>query len=279
MGIGRVGRRWTRSGSAGSAVGGRTGCWILTFEAFFDRVPWDLVLKAVAHHTDQRWVLLYVERWLKAPLQREDGSLVERDRGTPQGSSISPLLANMFLHYAFDTWMARKYPGVRFERYCDDVIVHAASERQARMLRDAVAQRLAECGLELNEHKTHIVYCKDSDRRGSHEHESFTFLGYTFRPRLARSKRGNWFVSFLPAIGNDERKRIGRVIRRWRLHRRSGSTLTRPGKGDQRRSPRVVGSTARRRVSLAADGLLAAARRTRYVEFHITGCMSRERLC
>ena len=115
---------------------------------------------------------------------------------------------------------------VRFERYCDDVIVHASSERQARMSRDAVARRLAECGLELNEHKTHIVSCKDADRRGSHEHESFTFLGYTFRPRLARSKRGNWFVSFLPAIGNDERKRIGRVIRRWRLHRRSGSTLT-----------------------------------------------------
>jgi RNA-directed DNA polymerase len=132
----------------------------------------------------------------------------------------------MFLHYAFDIWIAREYPGVRFERYCDDVIVHASSERQARMLRDAIARRLAECGLELNERKTHIVYCKDSDRRGSHEHESFTFLGYSFRPRLARSKRGNWFVSFLPAIGNDERKRIGRVIRRWRLHRRSGSTLT-----------------------------------------------------
>ena len=202
--------------------------WVLDLDirAFFDRVPWDLVLKAVAHHTDQRWVLMYVERWLKAPLQREDGSLIERDRGTPQGSSISPLLANMFLHYAFDAWIAREYPGVRFERYCDDVIVHASSERQAQQLRAAIARRLAECGLELNERKTRIVYCQDSDRRGSHEHESFTFLGYTFRPRLARRKRGGSFVSFLPAIGNDERKRIGRVIRRWRLHRWSGSTLT-----------------------------------------------------
>jgi len=199
--------------------------WVLDLDirAFFDRVPWDLVLKAVAHHTDQRWILMYVERWLRAPLQREDGSLVERDRGTPQGSSISPLLANMFLHYAFDAWMAREYPGVRFERYCDDVIVHASSERQALQLRAAVARRLAECGLELNERKTRIVYCKDSDRHGSHEHESFTFLGYTFRPRLARSKRGGEFVSFLPAIGNDERKRIGRVIRSWRLHRWSDS--------------------------------------------------------
>lgn len=197
----------------------------LDIRAFFDRVPWDLVLKAVAHHTDLRWVLLYVERWLRAPLQREDGSLVERDRGTPQGSAISPLLANMFLHYAFDAWIAREYPGVRFERYCDDVIVHASSERQALQLRAAIARRLAECGLELNEHKTRIVYCKDATRRGSHEHERFTFLGYTFRPRLARSKRGGQFVNFLPAIGDDERKRIGRVIRRWRLHRWSGSTL------------------------------------------------------
>jgi RNA-directed DNA polymerase len=201
--------------------------WVLDLDirAFFDSVPWDLVLKAVAHHTEQRWVLLYVERWLKAPLQREDGSLVERDRGTPQGSAISPLLANMFLHYAFDAWMAREYPGVRFERYCDDVIVHAASERHARMLWAAIAGRLAECRLELNERKTRIVYCKDATRRGSYEHERFTFLGYTFRPRLSRGKRGE-FANFLPAIGDQERKRIGRIIRRWRLHRWSRSTLT-----------------------------------------------------
>jgi RNA-directed DNA polymerase len=202
--------------------------WVLDLDirAFFDRVPWDLVLKAVAHHTDQRWILLYVERWLEAPLQREDGGLVERDRGTPQGSSISPLLANMFLHYAFDAWMAREFPTIRFERYCDDIIVHAASERQARFLRAAIARRLADCELELNERKTRIVYCKDADRSGSHEHESFTFLGYTFRPRLARSKAGGQFVSFLPAVGDDERKRIGREIHRWRLHRWSGKTLT-----------------------------------------------------
>src|SRR5829696_3118289 len=160
--------------------------WVLDLDirSFFDSVPHDLVLKAVAHHTDRRWVLLYVERWLKAPLQHEDGSLVERDRGTPQGSAISPLLANTFLHYAFDLWMARSYPGVLFERYCDDVIVHVRSEREAQRLRAAIAARLAECGLELNERKTRIVYCKDSTRRGSYEHESFDFLGYRFRPRL-----------------------------------------------------------------------------------------------
>jgi RNA-directed DNA polymerase len=219
--------------SALDAVGVcRERCWRqgwvldLDLKSFFDSVPWDLVLKAVARHTDQRFVLLYVERWLEAPLQLEDGSLVERDRGTPQGSAISPLLANTFLHYAFDLWMARSYPGVLFERYCDDVIVHARSERQARELRAAIASRLAECGLELNEHKTRIVYCKDSTRRGSYEHESFDFLGYRFRPRLSRSKSGGQFVNFLPAVGDDECKRIGREIRRWQLHRWSGTTLT-----------------------------------------------------
>jgi RNA-directed DNA polymerase len=201
--------------------------WVLDLDlkSFFDSVPWDLILKAVAHHTDQRWILLYVERWLKAPLQREDGSLVERDRGTPQGSAISPLLANMFLHYAFDAWMAREFPGVRFERYCDDIIVHASSERQARFLWAAIRRRLAECGLQLNQQKTRIVYCKDATRRGSSEHESFAFLGYTFRPRLSGGKHGGQFVNFLPAIGDDERKRVGRVIRSWRLHRRSGNDL------------------------------------------------------
>ena len=140
--------------------------WVLDLDirSFFVSVSWDLVLKAVAHHTDQRWILLYVERWLKAPLQLADGSLVERDRGTPQGSAISPLLANMFLHYALDAWMARKHPAVQFERYCDDVIVHARSEQHARQLRDAIAARLADCGLQLNERKTRIVYCKDADR-------------------------------------------------------------------------------------------------------------------
>jgi RNA-directed DNA polymerase len=219
--------------SALDAVGVcRERCWRqdwvldLDLKSFFDSVPHDLVLKTVAHHTDQRWVLLYVERWLTAPLQLEDGSVVERDRGTPQGSAISPLLANMFLHYAFDLWMAREHPGVRFERYCDDVIVHARSEREARQLQAAIASRLADCGLELNERKTRIVYCKDAARRGSYEHESFDFLGYTFRPRLSRSKYGNYFVNFLPAVSAGARKQMGREIRRWRLHRWSGKTLT-----------------------------------------------------
>jgi RNA-directed DNA polymerase len=202
--------------------------WLIDFDlrSFFDSLDHALVLKAVAKHTDLRWVLLYVERWLQAPLQREDGTLVQRDRGTPQGSAISPLLANLFLHYAFDLWMARVFPDVPFERYADDAVAHCATKAQAEMVRVAVAERMAEVGLELNLDKTRIVYCKDADRRGSHEHERFDFLGYTFRPRLSRSKFGKHFVNFSPAVSDDAKKAIGREIRSWRINCRSDKTLT-----------------------------------------------------
>jgi RNA-directed DNA polymerase len=209
----------------------RERCWRtdwvidLDIKAFFDSVPHDLVVRAVAHHTDQRWILLYVQRWLQAPLQNTDGTLVARDRGTPQGSAISPLLANLFLHYAFDLWMAREFPSVRFERYVDDVVVHCTSESQARTVRDAIAGRLAQVGLGLHPDKTRIVYCKDADRRGEHAHTSFTFLGYTFRPRLAKSRHGHHFVSFLPAVSKDAVKAMSREIRSWHLARRSDKAL------------------------------------------------------
>jgi len=218
--------------SALDAVGTcRQRCWRadwvidMDIRAFFDTVPHDLVLKAVAHHTDQRWILLYVQRWLQAPLQQPDGTLVGRDRGTPQGSAISPLLANLFMHYAFDTWMVREFPAVQFERYCDDVVVHCRSEFQARRVRNAIAARLAQVGLELHPDKTRVVYCKDADRRDDHEVTSFTFLGYEFRPRLAKSKTGKHFVSFLPAVSTDAMKAMGREIRSWHLARRSDKSL------------------------------------------------------
>ena len=218
--------------SALDAVGAcRQRCWKadwvvdLDIRSFFDSVPHELILKAVEHHTDQRWILLYVRRWLSAPLRQPDGTLVERDRGTPQGSAISPLLANLFLHYAFDAWMAREFPGIPFERYVDDVVVHCGSESQARRVRDAIAARLAQVGLEVHPDKTRIVYCKDDDRRDSHEVTSFTFLGYEFRPRLARNKRGKYFVSFLPAVSRQAMKAMGREIRSWSWPKRSDKSL------------------------------------------------------
>jgi RNA-directed DNA polymerase len=218
--------------SALDAVGRcRERCWRydwaidLDLRSFFDSLDHSLVLRSVAHHTDLRWILLYVERWLKAPLQREDDSLQARDRGSPQGSAISPVLANIFLHYALDLWLAREFPAVPFERYADDAILHCNSEQQARVVLDAIVTRLAQVGLELNLDKTRIVYCKDSNRTGSHEHERFTFLGYTFRPRFARSRSGEFFVSFCPAVADDAAKAIRRTIKRWRLHLWSGATL------------------------------------------------------
>jgi len=209
----------------------RKRCWAkdwvidLDIRAFFDSVPHDLLLKAVAHHTSERWVLLYIERWLKAPMQMLDGTLATREMGTPQGSPISPLLANLFMHYAFDRWMDREHPGCPFERYADDVVVHCGSKDEARSLRDAIADRLGTLGLELHPEKTKIVFCKDANRRGSSEHTSFDFLGYSFRGRLARGPKG-YFVSFSPAMSAKAKKAIGLKIRAWHLNRRSDTDLS-----------------------------------------------------
>jgi RNA-directed DNA polymerase len=209
----------------------RKRCWKqnwtldLDIRAFFDSVPHDLLLKAVAHHTDERWVLLYIERWLKAPMQMPDGILVAREKGTPQGSPISPLLANLFMHYAFDRWMDREFPGCPFERYADDIVAHCDTEEQAQSLQAAIASRLGALGLELHPDKTKVVYCKDGHRRGSFEHTSFDFLGYTFRARRATGRRG-LFVSFSPAMSQKAKKAKGRQIRAWHLNRRSGTALS-----------------------------------------------------
>jgi RNA-directed DNA polymerase len=202
--------------------------WVIDLDvrAFFDTIPWDLMLKAVAKHTDLPWVLLYVKRWLEAPLQMEDGTLVQRDRGTPQGSAISPLLANLFLHYAFDSWLTKEFPFASFERYADDAVVHCGTKAQAQHVLEAIAQRMAQVGLELHPDKTRIVYCKDANRSRSHEHERFDFLGYTFRPRLSKSKDDHFFVNFSPAISDDAKKAIGREIRSWRLNQRSDLSLS-----------------------------------------------------
>jgi RNA-directed DNA polymerase len=207
----------------------RTRNWVLDLDVakFFDSVDHSLMVKAVQANitAEQRWVVLYVRRWLTAPLRLPDGSLRERDRGTPQGSAVSPVLANLFMHYAFDTWLERQFPAVAFERYADDAVVHCATERQARAVLAALEQRMADVGLRLHPDKTKIVYCRDDNRPGSFEHTSFTFLGYTFCPRSVKSRHGVMFTAFVPAISRDALKKISREVRGWRLHRRTGHTL------------------------------------------------------
>jgi group II intron reverse transcriptase/maturase len=201
----------------------RKRCWRadwvvdLDIKSFFDSLDHDLVERAVAHHTDLPWVRLYIARWLRAPLRRPDGTEEQRTKGTPQGGVISPLLANLFLHYAFDTWMGRTFPAVQFERYADDAIVHCRSERHAKQVLEAISDRFEQCGLELHSVKTRIVYCKDDDRRGAGENVSFDFLGYTFQPRRAKNRWGKHFVSFLPAISATAAKAIRQAIREWRM--------------------------------------------------------------
>ena len=209
----------------------RQRCWKydwaidLDVQKFFDEVPWDLIVKAVEAVTDCRWVLLYVKRWLKAPLQHPDGTLEQRSRGTPQGSAISPCLANLFMHYAFDRWMAREFPGCPFERFADDAIVHCKSRAQAEVVLAGIAARMNEVGLRLHPDKTRIVYCKDGKRRGEHEHTSFTFLGFTFRARKARASGGGYFTSFQPAMSTEALKAKSVELRRMRIHRRTDLTL------------------------------------------------------
>jgi len=218
--------------SAIQALGvARQRCWRsdwvldLDIKGFFDNIDHTLLLRALRKHTACPWVLLYVTRWLQAPVQGQDGTLIQRGQGVPQGGCISPVLANLFLHYAFDAWMQREHPSIPFERYADDIIAHCQSEGQARWLQARIATRLAQCHLELHPTKTHIVYCKDADRRGTFPQERFDFLGYTFRPRRSKNRRGEYFINFTPAVSARATKAMRQTIRSWRLHLRSDKTL------------------------------------------------------
>jgi len=218
--------------SALEAVGQtRQRCWKLDWvidldiKGFFDNIDHDLLMRAVKKHAKDKWMVLYIERWLKAPAQAEDGHVTERGKGTPQGGVASPLLANLFLHYAFDRWMQRTYPHLPFERYADDAIVHCRTETEAQEVRRAIAERMQECRLELHPEKTKIVYCKDDDRRGTYPHEQFDFLGYTFRPRRSKNWKGKFFINFSPAVADKAGKEIRAEIRSWQLHLRSDKSL------------------------------------------------------
>lgn len=193
--------------------------WVLDLDikGFFDSIDHDLLLKALGRHTSDKWVLMYVTRWLKASVQMPDGRCVPTQRGTPQGGVISPLLANLFLHYAFDKWMRKHYPGVMFERYADDAVCHCVSERLAQELKQALELRFDQCGLKLHPDKTKVVYCKDSRRKGNYPQIEFDFLGYRFRPRLAIDPKGQHFTSFIPAVSPKSMLKMRQRIRSWRL--------------------------------------------------------------
>ena len=201
--------------------------WVLDLDvkAYFDSIDWELMLKAVRHHTSCPWVMLYIERWLRAPVQLEDGSVVLRTSGTPQGGVVSPVLANLFLHYAFDMWMKRIYPHIQFERYADDAICHCKSAEEAQALWSALADRFAACKLVLHPEKTRIVYCKDANRRGDFPNQSFDFLGFSFRARKTMWQGILPAHGFMPAASPKALTAISRTIRRWTLHQRSDKSL------------------------------------------------------
>ena len=208
----------------------RKKAWVLDvdIEGFFDNLDHGLTMRALQKHTTEKWVLMYVERWLKAPIEHKDGSLEYPTKGSPQGGVVSPLLSNLYLHYAFDKWMSIRYSEIVFERYADDIVVHCTSKQEAELLLEAIRERLAQCGLRLHPEKTKIVYCKNSNRRDKHEEVSFDFLGFRFKPKKTRNRKtGEIFTDFGPAsISKKSIKKILETIRSKNLHRRVTAELS-----------------------------------------------------
>ena len=209
----------------------RQNCWRfnwvldLDIKAFFDTIDHDLLMRAVEKHVPEKWIRLYIKRWLVTPVLQADGELVARSCGSPQGAVISPLLANLYLHYAFDEWMRREHPMMPFERYADDVVCHCRSEEEAQTLKMQLEARLASCKLQLHPSKTQVVYCKDGKRRGSFPRTRFDFLGFSFHARTVQDRQGNLFVSFNPAVSRVALKRMNQALRDLRLTRRTYLTL------------------------------------------------------
>ena len=210
----------------------RERCWRydwvveLDIRRCFDTIDHELLNRALKKHCQIPWVLLYVQRWLTAPMETPEGELVERTKGTPQGGVVSPLLANLFLHYALDRWVSETLPGVPFCRYADDGVLHCKSEAQAKLVVSKIRERFEACGLELHPEKTRIVYCADSNRKGKYPVRQFTFLGYTFRQRKSVNKHGQLFMNFVPAVSRDAQRMMRQTIRRWKLQLRCDKDLS-----------------------------------------------------
>lgn len=211
--------------SAPEAVGScRQRCWQydwvldVDIQKFFDTIDHELMMRAVRKHCPEQWMVIYIERWLKAPVEHPEGKVEERQRGTPQGGVISPLLANLYLHYAFDAWMGRIFPGVKFERYADDIIIHCASKEQSEEIKQALTKRLEECELKLHPEKTKVVHCRDGNRKGMYPTKKFTFLGYTFQERSARNRTtGKIFSRFLPAVSVNKAREFKKELKERRI--------------------------------------------------------------
>ena len=218
--------------SAHQAIGkARARCWNydwvidMDIKEIFDDIDHDRMLREVQKYTQEKWILLYIERWLKAPAQKPNGEIEARSKGTPQGGVISPLLANIFLHEVNDEWMQKVYPTLRFERYADDIVVHCQTEKQAKYVLESIRRRMQEYGLTVHPEKTKIVYCGKQKSGQEYEHTSFDFLGYTFQSRLCRSKTGKYFVGFVPAVSVRAKQAMSQKIKGWKLKEKVSLTL------------------------------------------------------
>lgn len=202
--------------------------WVVDFDikGLFDNIRHDYLIEMVKRHTNEQWIILYIERWLKTPFKMQDGTIVERTAGTPQGGVISPVLANLFMHYVFDDFMSKEFPTIQWVRYEDDGVLNCVSLKQAKYIIKVLDKRFKTCGLELNLEKTKIVYCKDDNRKGKYGNTKFDFLGYTFKIRSAENNKGQIFNSFIPAMSDKAQKDIRKELRSYRIQRQVDKSLS-----------------------------------------------------
>lgn len=218
--------------SALDAVGmTRKRCWCydyvieLDVKGLFDNIDHELLMRVVHRHIKETWICMYIERWLKTPFVLKNGEIMERKAGTPQGGVISPVLANMFLHYVFDMWMKRNFPQAPFERYADDGVVHCKTKEEAVFIKECLTKRFAECRLELHPTKTRIVYCKDKDRTKEEDLTEFDFLGYTFKAVHIMCRDGKTRLNFIASVSKTSAKAFRDKIKMLEIHKKTGCKI------------------------------------------------------